>query len=156
MENNLTRSNDRLKLFVILIGILIWFPVAYFSYVFANWQTHFFIESNIFVKCIILLSIFIVWLSGVHKIIYAMFFVTLNHKYGDILYCLAGVVATILAYFLYLNNHPIFLDSSNIKALLSVSNENSISKALSLSSYISLMIIFICNYCLFPVFNRKK
>lgn len=156
MENNLVKSKNGLKLFVIFIGVLMWFSLAYYSYVFANWQMHFFIKSSIVVKCIILFFFFVIGLTGLHKIIYAMVFITLNHKYGNFLYSSAGILAGILAYFFYLNYYPIFYDSANVRALLSTTDENSISKALSLSSYIILMFIFISNYCFFPIFNRKK
>jgi|GEM_PF-5329646 len=155
MNKNLNENNG-LKIFVIFIGMLLWFPLTYYSFVFANWQTHFFIESNLLIKGVILFCIILIWISGIHKVVYSMFFVTLNHKYGDLLYSLTGISATLLAYYFYLNKHPIFYDSSYSLALLSTTSETLISKSLSLSIYISLIVIFTCNYCFFPVFNRKK
>lgn len=154
-EKENSELSNSLKLFVIFIGMLLWFPLAYYSYVFANWLTHYSIDSHSIFKFIILILIYIIWITGVHKVVYAMFFVTMNHKYGDLLYCISGISATFTAYFLYLKKHPIIFDSNNSLALLTITNESIVSKSLTISIYLILMIIFVSNYCFFPLFNRK-
>lgn len=151
-----TKINNGLKLFVVLIGLLIWFPLAYYSYMFANWQAYYFIESSIIVKIIFLIIILLIWIIKIHKIFYAMFFVTMNYKYGNLLYCLTGMLATIAAYFSFLKNKPIYFNSEQTLSLLKTTDESLISKSITLSIYFCLMFIFITNYCFFPFFNKKS
>lgn len=152
MNNN---ENNGLKYFVIIIGWIMWFPLAYYTFVSIHFLTTWLIEKNLFLQIFIYLIVFFIWLLRLHKILLSLIYVSFQKKIADTIYCLLGLIAFIL----FCNNYYEFYIGIFNNGYI-VGNEFKISIAsfkgnFIILTHIMLMLIFIPNYIAYPLISKN-